>query len=70
LNGDLTWSETAPNQWAGTTKDIRLSINIDGHKNAEFTKAPESLYYGETQNHWLLTIQASTGAVTTRFDLL
>ena len=70
LNGDLTWSETTPNQWVGTTKDIRLSINIDGHKNAEFTKAPESLYYGETQNHWLLTIQASTGAVTTRFDLL
>ena len=68
LNGDFHWDQTTPGQWVGNTPDLRLTINIDGHQDAKFTKAPESLYYGETQDHWLLTLRTSQGVLNTHFQ--
>jgi len=68
FDGNLLWNQTSPNQWVGITKNCKLTVSLNGHQDAKFNKAPESLYYGETQDHWLLTVYTISGTLNTHFQ--
>ena len=68
FDGDFLWNQTSPNQWVGITQNCKLTVSLNEHQDAKFTKAPESLYYGETQDHWLLTVHTISGTLDTHFQ--
>lgn len=68
FDSDFLWNQTSPNLWVGITQNCKLTVSLNGHQDAKFTKAPESLYYGETRDHWLLTVHTISGTLDTHFQ--